>query len=417
VEERKDEAAAKAVAVANEVSWTQTRAILRVIFIALAVAAVLWTLYALEGVILLVVLAVFFAYLISPLVEVLQRPFGAAQRVMPRVLAIAIVYLVIFGSIGIAIYLLLPQLGKQITQFIEQAPKYVTSARLRAQSLGTVYDRLQLPQGARDVINNLLTRIIESASTYTGSAFELVAGLLRYIPWLILTPILAFFLLKDADDFRQSALHVLPRGRWRWRGDELFQDINSTLASYIRAQLTACLIVGVICTLGFFLIGVPYWLPLGIIAGLFEFIPLAGPLAVAVITAVVTSFYGVGKVIAVLLFLMVLRGIQDYMIYPRIVGQGIHLHPLAVVLAILCGEELAGLPGIFLAIPVIAIISVTYRHWLEHKGSTGLVKDLLQPAETPATTTPDAATMPSLTNDGTTALPTRQTNLPATTEP
>ncbi|MCA1635243.1 MAG: AI-2E family transporter [Acidobacteria bacterium] len=69
------------------------------------------------------------------------------------------------------------------------------------------------------------------------------------------------------------------------------------------------------------------------------------------------------------------------MTYPRIIGSGIHLHPLAVILSILAGHELAGITGIFLAIPVIAIVTVTYRHWLEHRGSTGLVAEFLKPAE------------------------------------
>ena len=73
--------------------------------------------------------------------------------------------------------------------------------------------------------------------------------------------------------------------------------------------------------------------------------------------------------VVVLLFLAVLRIVQDYVIYPRIIGQGIHLHPLAVILAILAGAEIAGVAGIFLAIPVIAILTVSYRHWLEHRGS------------------------------------------------
>ena len=88
-----------------------------------------------------------------------------------------------------------------------------------------------------------------------------------------------------------------------------------------------------------------------------------------------------GQALGVFIFLAVLRIIHDYVTYPRIIGQGIHLHPLAVILAILCGAELAGVAGIFLAIPVIAIITVTYRHWLEHRGSTGLVAELLKPAE------------------------------------
>src|SRR5918997_7099269 len=104
------ETAAAAAATAN---WPQTRAILRLIFIILAVAAVIWALYLLEGVLLLVVLSVFFAYLIAPLVEFFHRPFRlrGRQRLMPRVAAIAIVYTLIFGSLGVALYVLLPQVG------------------------------------------------------------------------------------------------------------------------------------------------------------------------------------------------------------------------------------------------------------------------------------------------------------------
>ncbi len=83
-------------------------------------------------------------------------------------------------------------------------------------------------------------------------------------------------------------------------------------------------------------------------------------------------------VFLVLVFLLVLRVVEDYIVYPRLIGQGIHLHPLAVIIAILAGAELAGVAGIFLAIPVVAILTVSYRHWLEHRGSEGLA-DLLEP--------------------------------------
>jgi len=87
---------------------------------------------------------------------------------------------------------------------------------------------------------------------------------------------------------------------------------------------------------------------------------------------------GLFSALLVLVFLIVLRIVQDYIVYPRLIGQGIHLHPLAVILAILCGAELAGIAGIFLAIPAVAILTVSYRHWLEHRGSEGLA-DLLEP--------------------------------------
>lgn len=402
-QQKVEEAAQVAAVAAARAAWPQTRAILRVVWIALAaVLAVLagwWILKALTGVLLLVVLAIFFAYLIAPLVEFVHRPISMRGRehLMPRALAIGVVYLVLFGSLGIGLWFLLPRLGNQITAFAQKAPDYVTSARARSQGLNRFYENYQIPEAVRKKISENVTSLIETAGRYTGeSLWNFLYEVLSFIPYLVLIPILAFFLLKDADSFRRSALQMLPSGRWRWRGDEFFQDINSTLAAYIRAQLIACLLIGTICTLGFLIIGVPYALLLGIIAGILEFIPLVGPLVVAVLATGITGFYSFKQAVITLLFLAVLRIAQDYVIYPRIIGQGVHLHPLAVILAILCGAEMAGVAGIFLAIPVIAIATVSYRHMLEHKGSEGLVAEILKPPEpvtVPATT--DALALPS----------------------
>jgi len=300
---------------------------------------------------------------------------------MPRVLAVGIVYLIIFGALAIALYFLIPRVVGQVDQFIRQSSNYVEVLQGRTRSLYRLTERMGLPPAAQTAVVNGAPRAIEAAGEYLGGAAAGAVEMLAYLPWLVLIPILGFFLLKDAEGFRDAALRMLPHGRLRWRGDEFFQDVNTTLAAYIRAQLIACLFIGVVCAAAFFAIGINYWLALGILAGLLEFIPLAGPLTVLVVAVLVASFESPNQALAVFVFLVVLRIVHDYVIYPRIIGQGIHLHPLAVVLAILCGEELAGLAGIFLAIPAVAIISVTYRHWLEHKGSEGLVADLLKPAD------------------------------------
>jgi predicted PurR-regulated permease PerM len=223
-------------------------------------------------------------------------------------------------------------------------------------------------------------------------------GWLAYIPWLILIPVLSFFFLKDAEDLRNSALQMLPRGRWRWRGDEFFQDISGTLAAYVRAQLTACLFIGIVCSIGFALLGLPSPLVLGFIAGVFEFVPLVGPLLVAVLAALVATLHsGSFSALIVIVFLAVLRIVQDYVVYPKLIGQGIHLHPLAVIIAILSGAELAGVAGIFLAIPVVAILTVSYRHWLEHRGSEGLA-DVLETTTAPTVPPVEGAPIATGTN-------------------
>ncbi len=379
-------AVALAEAKARVVIRPATRAALWVVVLGIVfyflIRGTLWVFEALTAILLVIVLAIFFAYLIAPLVELVRRPFNARgrERVMPRWLAIGVVYLTIFGSLGVAGWLLSPSLNEQMTQLAQQTPNYINAVRNNdlTQRLNKVYQRL--PPKTRELIDQK----VSEAGAAGVEGFSSVASWLLYLPWLVLVPILAFFFLKDADSFRQSALLMLPQGRIRWRGDEFFQDINSTLAAYIRAQLIACLIIGTICTVGFAIFNVRYALVLGVVAGLLEFIPLLGPLVVAIIAAFVAGFDSGTKAVAVLVFLGVLRIVQDYVLYPRIIGSGIHLHPLAVILAILAGHELAGVAGIFLAIPVIAVLTVTYRHWLEHRGSEGLVAELLRPAETPA---------------------------------
>lgn len=357
-----------------------TRVVLRVFIVLLAVIGVLWVIYKITGILLLLVLSIFFAYFVSPLVEFLrrQRTIGGRTIAIPKVVAIALAYLIILAAIVFAVFVILPSLSNQFPQFADQARANWRSLSDRTTEIIKYSRRLPAP------LVNAGTQAVDNASkmvsdTTTELATAALAYIVIYIPWLILVPILAFFLLKDAEGFRRSALQMLPRGRWRWRGDEFFQDINSTLAAYIRAQLTACLFIGIVCSLGFTLLGLPGGLVLGVLAGVFEFVPLAGPLAIALLAALLAMFHaGPFHAFLVLLFLGVLRIVQDYVVYPRLIGQGIHLHPLAVIFAILAGEKLAGVAGIFLAIPVVAIITVSYRHWMEHRGSEGIA-DLLEP--------------------------------------
>ncbi len=353
------------------VAWVQTRVVLRIVAILLAVAAFLWIVYKLTTVLLLVVLSVFFAYLVAPLVDLVQRPvrLGERERVMPRGLAIGIVYVVLFIGIGLAVYFLAPQLGAQFPVFKQEATAYYKTIANTSDRLNQYFKQHRMPAGVVDALNNTALGLIARGGDIATAAFERMLGWIIFLPWLVLIPILSFFFLKDADSFRRSVLAMLPRGRLRWRGDEFFQDINSTLAAYIRAQLTACLLIGAICSVGFALLGLPSPLVLGLIAGMLEFVPLVGPLVVAILAVLLALLHsGYAMAFAMLLFLGVLRIVQDYVIYPRIIGQGIHLHPLAVILAILAGAEIAGVAGIFLAIPVIAVLTVSYRHWLEHRG-------------------------------------------------
>jgi predicted PurR-regulated permease PerM len=231
---------------------------------------------------------------------------------------------------------------------------------------------VRLPPQWRDAVFTRATELANSVAGWLTESLAGALGYLQYLTWPILVPILSFFLLKDALYFEQNLVALLPNERLQKRAHWLLMDVSRTLAAYIRAQITACLVVGTVMMIGLTVIGAPYSVVLGTIGGLLEFIPLVGPLISALVIVGLTLTVSVKTALIVALFLAVLRMVQDYVIYPRIVGRGIKMHPLVVVVAILAGAEIGGLIGIFLSIPAVGLTIVFYNHYLAFRGIQNL---------------------------------------------
>jgi predicted PurR-regulated permease PerM len=356
--------------------------IVRVVIITLVLIAVFdfakSILSSLTSLFFMVILAIFFAYLIEPLIKMIRRPFKerGLDKMMPRALAIFIAYIFVFTILGLAIAYTAPLISNQAKEFGTN----VTSTSIQEQigKFNKRLDRMRVPDEVQTRINEKISELGGYTATLIGTTTIVIA---TYLPWLILVPILAFFFLRDANMFRIGILRVFPSGRWRARMESVLYDINTTLAAYARAQLISCCMIGIICTTGFYLLGNNYALLLGILAGVFEFIPLVGPVTIGVLATFVAGYESGLQALSTFIFLAVLRILQDYVFYPRIVREGIHLHPLAIILSVLAGEQIAGIPGIFLSIPIVALLTVIYKHVLEHLGSRGLFVGLLEPKE------------------------------------
>jgi len=363
-------------------STPPTRSIVRFwlfFFILLLVfLGVLYFAYLLRALIFLVFLSVFFAYLIDPLVRLIRQPFKERnlEKLMPRSLAILISYIIVFSILGVGIAYLAPVVSEQAKELTKNIPDYVKSGQ---GSLNEYNKRLRINEDTQKQINDKITAAIGEIGTYLTTFLLTVVS---YAPWLILIPVLAFFFLKDINIFRLFFLRIFPSGRWRARAELVLEDVNKTLRAYARAQLFSCFLIGFTCTLGFYALELNYAALLGILAGVFEFIPLLGPLTIGITATVVASFSVSPKTgLYVAIFLIVLRILQDYVFYPRIVREGVHMHPLAIILCVLAGEQIAGIPGVFISIPMVALGTVIYRHFLEHSGSKGVFASWLEPKE------------------------------------
>lgn len=363
----------KTVKVAVAQNSDPTRAILLtllVVIVAVIVAAVILSLSYLS---FLVAASILFAYLLEPLVGLVRRPFRGtrADGAMPRWFAIFLVYVVVFTLIGIGIANLAPRVSEQGREFGANLPVYAASIRKTFNDIDRRFERLRIPEELQTSINDQASALGQSiTNAFSGFLFSAA----KFVPFIIIVPVFAFFFLKDAGFIRLLIIRVFPPGPLQDRVDAIIRDVNRTLVSYTRAQLISCILIGTLCTIGFYLIGLRYALLLGILAGLFEIVPLLGPLTIGII-ATATGAFGDDpyRGIYTALFLVILRVVHDYVTYPRIVRGGIQMHPLLIILSVIAGEQVAGIPGVFIAIPIVAVFTVIYRHILEHHGAESLL--------------------------------------------
>ncbi len=364
------------------------RSIVRVVFVLIAGLVLSYGLFSIvsqiRSLIFMIILSIFLAYLIDPLVRLIRRPFKERnlEKMMPRSFAIVIAYIVVFSVVGFAISYLAPRVAEQARQFANNVPAYAKSVQVTIANLATKYESYQLPVEIEAQISERITNLGSSLAEAIPVVLAAIAlVIVSYLPWLILVPILSFFFLKDIQLFRASFLKAFPSGHWRARAELFLADVNTTLAAYTRAQMISCVLIGTVCTAGFYLFGINYALLLGIIAGILEFIPLIGPITIGITATTVAAVSdSPWKALYVAIFLVVLRIIHDYVTYPRIVRGGIHLHPLAIIISVLAGEQIAGIAGVFLSIPIVALVTVIYKHVLAHSGMTGLFAGWIQPA-------------------------------------
>jgi predicted PurR-regulated permease PerM len=174
--------------------------------------------------------------------------------------------------------------------------------------------------------------------------------------FVILIPILSFFFLKDGQVLTDHMLSLASKRREMWQ--DILTDLNVLLGQFIRALVILSAATLTVYSIFFTIAGVPYSILVASVAALLEFIPVVGPISAAVLIILVAAFSGAGHILLIVCFLAVYRLFQDYVLSPHLMSAGVALHPLLVIFGALAGEEVAGIPGMFLSVPVLAALRV-----------------------------------------------------------
>jgi len=333
---------------------------LRVAATLLAVAGALALVYFLGKVLFLLVLAVVFAYLIFPLVRVVERGIPVARR---RSIAIAVVYLALLAAISTLAALVGPRLGRELTALSRKIPEM--SAQIES---GRVVSHIFPNWSGAGVLDGLIESHLPAVVGYAQYALTSALAWASGAWVVILVPIFGFFFLRDAEQIADTAIDLIDNERWRQLSLTIARDFHTLLGEYIRALILLCVLTFSVWSAVFRVAGVPYAMVLAAIGGSLEFLPMLGPVVAAVIVIGVALFSGFAHPWLLILFVVAWRLCQDYVSSPLIMGRGVELHPGLVIFGVLAGGELAGPAGMFFSIPVMAGLRVAWRRLRDFRG-------------------------------------------------
>jgi predicted PurR-regulated permease PerM len=324
------------------------RSAARCTWTAALVVLLLCLVYLVRGTLFVFILALLFAYLLSPLVNLIDR-FLPGNR--SRTIALALAYAIFVA----AMVLIGIQIGSRVVEQANSLEKTFPSrvagwqppaGSLEAQVADKV--RAEAARWSNDLVSEL---------PQFGMRFLAVA---RNLAYLVIIPILGFFFLKDGGLIRQHILDLVEEGPRRALLDDMLADTHLLLAHYMRAMVLLSLGTFTVYSIVLSIMGIPYAILLGLVGGMMEFIPTIGPV-VAGLTILLVAVVSGGPVLAVVIFVLCYRVLMDYGAAPRLMGRGVELHPLLLLFGVFAGAEAAGVAGAFLSVPVLALVRILYR--------------------------------------------------------
>lgn len=332
-----------------------------------------YVMYWLRGILTPILLAFIIAYVLDPVVDQLE-----AWRV-PRPAGIAIVLVMLLGVLALFLALVLPSIVAEVAGVIQELPRQLANLWAR---IGPWLEQrgVAIPHSTTEVVerlgeyastmassvlapaSNVLTTLMGGTLSVIGSAFAAVVVL-----------VLAVYLLNDFDRIIAGVRELIPR-RWRATVASYAEEIDQILSHFLRGQLTVMAILAVLYGGAYALLGVRLAVPIGLAAGVLNFIPYLGgafALAAGVLMSLLDGWH-TGQLVGVVLAYTVVQTLEGFVITPRIIGKTVGLSEIWVLVALFVGGEIFGFLGVLLAVPAAAVANIFVAHAVQYYQTTEL---------------------------------------------
>jgi len=334
------------------------RTVLSLLVIIISVAVVLEVIWIARHVLTWVAISLFLALALNPGVEWLQR-----RGLKRRGAAAAVAYLLALGFFVAIGYTFVPTLVHQVNDFVDKLPDYVHDVTHGRGRLGFLETKYQIQERIQKAVSEGgATKVLG----LSGAAFSVAKSVISIVVAAITILFMTYFMLLEGPTWVERFYGLLPEGsrpRWRKVGHEIYR----TVGGYVTGNLLISVIAGGLTTIVLLLLGVPYAVALGLIVAILDLIPLAGATIAAILIGVVAFLHSIPAGIIVIVFFIVYQQVENHVLQPLVYGRTVQLSPLAVLISILIGAELAGILGALGAIPVAGSIQVVINDWRAHR--------------------------------------------------
>lgn len=340
----------------QEADWGR---IFRIIAIAIIAGLLFFVFMQVRQVFTPFIFAGIITYVLNPVVDY------ASRKGMTRGQAIAATYLMLMVLMVLLAIYVVPVFIVEVNRLVANVPNYVEDIQQAIFEFEGYYARSALPASVRDAINQSIETNLGKIEEHTAAVLTgLVTGVMGFFGGLfnlVLGPVLAAYMLKDFRRFHDVLENAFAPHR-RAHVQRFLADINQVLSGFFHGRLIVSVVVGVLTALVLQFMGVRFAMILGVVAGLTNLIPYFGPFIGAIPALVIAGLESWRLFAQVGILYVVVQQLDGFVISPRILGKRTGLHPLAVIFAVMAGGVLFGFWGLFLGVPVAAVIKVCIDH-------------------------------------------------------
>ncbi|ASN05142.1 AI-2E family transporter [Virgibacillus necropolis] len=298
--------------------------------------------------------SLFIAYLLYPIMQKIHS-FN-----IPKGLAILIIYVLFLGGIIFAINRIYPLFLRQLTELSDQLPQFISTYK---NWIYQIYESTAfLPETVHDKMDNLFQQIETRMGNLVSKLINSITKIFDIIVVVTVIPVLVFYFLKDKKRIKDWLKKWIP-STYHHRAHEILFSIDKSLGNYIRGQLLVSLFVSIATFTSYYFLDLKYALVLAIIMGFTNFIPYFGPIIGALPALAIALTVSTKLAVFVLITVFVIQLIESNFLSPFIVGKSIHIHPIAIIFALLVGGQVGGVVGLLLAVPLLTITNEIVRQF------------------------------------------------------